>query len=43
VEFRDWRGDIIVVMAGLIAAIHVFTWRAKDVDGRHKGTAVRFD
>jgi hypothetical protein len=24
-------------MAGLVPAIHVFTWHAKDVDGRHKG------
>jgi hypothetical protein len=24
-------------MAGPVPAIHVFTYRAKDVDGRHKG------
>ena len=35
-------------MAGLVPAIHVFTWHTKDVDGRHKGghdggTACRAD
>jgi len=32
------------VMAGLVPAIHVFAAQGrKDVDARHKATAVRFD
>jgi hypothetical protein len=37
VEFRDGDWRFFVVMAGLVPAIHVFTRRMKDVDGRHKG------
>jgi hypothetical protein len=37
VEFRDGDWRLFVVMAGPVQAIHVFTRRAKDVEGRHKG------
>jgi hypothetical protein len=29
-------------MAALVAAIHVFGWASKDVEGRHEATRVRF-